>query len=168
MTMKTISVAALVACLLPAVDPCELRAQEQTPTPPADTVFSQPPISPGGAFWRSLVLPGWAQSELGAKSRGAFYFFAEAVSIMMWARTQKRLDQARRTEPEDSPLVEARVEQREDWIALAVFWAFASAADGFVAAHLWGFEERTGAGPVELSADFPGMTAIGVKIRVGL
>ena len=160
---------ALVAGLALVSLPNGLSAQEEARTPQVqtDTAFSHPPISPGGAFFRSLVIPGWAQSELGAKSRGAFYFFAEAASVLMWIRTQKRLDHARRTEPEDSPLIEARVEQREDWIALSIFWAFASAADGFVAAHLWGFEERTGEGPVELSADFEGMTAIGIKIKIG-
>ena len=143
----------------PAGHAGHLQAQE--PVPAAlqnDTAFSQPPISPGGAFWRSLVVPGWAQAELGAKSRGAFYFFAESVSLMMLARTQIRLDHAERTLPEDAPLIEARKGQRQDWIAAAVFFAFAAAADGFVTAHLWGFSERTG--------DEPGAVSYGIGVSI--
>lgn len=121
--------------------------QRAAPAQQDTTTLSKPPISPGGAFLRSLVIPGWGQSALGAKSRGAFYFFVETASLLMLARTQIRLNHAERTEPEESTLIDSRKGQREDWIALAVFWAFASAADGFVAAHLYGFEERTGEGP---------------------
>ncbi len=136
--------------LLVALSAGPILAQDQERAAPAQqdtTAFSKPPISPGGAFLRSLVIPGWGQSALGAKSRGAFYFFMETASLLMLARTQIRLNHAERTEPEGSGLIDSRIEQREDWIVFAVFWAFASAADGFVAAHLYGFEERTGEGP---------------------
>ena len=120
---------------------------QEAPRVRLDTLFSQPPLSPGGAFFRSLAVPGWAQAELGSPGRGAFYFLMETTSLFMWARTQQRLAHAERNEPEDSPLVAARRQQREDWIALAVFWAFFSAADGWVSVHLYGFEERTGDRP---------------------
>ncbi len=107
------------------------QAQEPGAAALPDTVFSQPPLSPGGAFFRSLVLPGWAQAELGHEARGAFYFFAEAFSLFMVARTVQRLSHAERTLPEDSDVVSSRKQQREDWIALAVFWAFFSAADAW-------------------------------------
>nr|NIQ56379.1 hypothetical protein [Gemmatimonadota bacterium]NIU76574.1 hypothetical protein [Gammaproteobacteria bacterium] len=107
----------------------------------AQAATREPPYSPMGAFWRSLVLPGWAQFGLGSESRGAFYGLMEATSLFMWFRTQTRLAHARRTGPEDSPLVESRTQQREDWIALAVFWAFFSAADGWVSVQLYGFDE---------------------------
>lgn len=113
-----------------------------------DTLFQRrPPLSPGGAFARSLILPGWAQAELGSPGRGAFYFLMEATSLWMWFRTQARLDHADRTLPEDADLIRARKQQREDWIALAIFWAFFSAADGWISVHLWGFEEVTGERP---------------------
>lgn len=116
--------------------------------PRADTTVRRPPpISPLGAFGRSLILPGWAQAELEAPGRGAFYFLMEATSLWMWFRTQQRLDHARRTLPEDDGLIESRKQQREDWIALSIFWAFFSAADGWVSVHLWGFEEITGRRP---------------------
>ncbi len=116
-----------------------------------DTVFTQPPLSPAGAFFRSLVLPGWAQAELGHEARGAFYFFAESFSLFMIARTVRRLNHAERTLPEDSDVISSRKQQREDWIALAVFWAFFSAADAWVSVQLFGFEERTELGPKDVA-----------------
>lgn len=118
-----------------------------------DTLFTPPPLTPGGAFLRSLVVPGWAQAELGFETRGAFYFLAEGFSLFMVARSQIRLSHAERTaaDPETSGLVSARRQQREDWIALAVFWAFFSAADGWVSVHLFGFEERTGLRPEDVA-----------------
>ena len=137
-------------------------AQEEEPAQeaaaPVDTIFSKPPLSAGGAFLRSLVIPGWAQAELGAESRGALYFFAESFSLFMVARTQARLDWAVRTQPEDSGLIESRRQQREDWIAMSVFWAFFAGADGWVSVHLYGFDERTGLEPEQV--------AFGISIRI--
>ncbi len=133
--------------------PAALSAQEAEAPPPSqiDSVFPRPPLSAGGAFFRSLFLPGWAQAELGHEARGAFYFFAESFSLFMIARTQKRLAHAQRTLPEDSGIISSRRQQREDWIALAVFWAFFSAADAWVSVQLFGFEDRTEMGPQPVS-----------------
>ena len=109
----------------------------------------KPPVSPGGAFLRSLVLPGWAQAELGHESRGAFYFLAETFSLFMIARTQIRLNHAKRTLPADDDIISSRKQQRQDWIALAVFWGLFSAADGWVSVQLYGFDEATGVKPTE-------------------
>lgn len=115
----------------------------------AEAEVRKPPFSAGGAFLRSLVLPGWAQAELGHESRGAFYFLAETFSLYMIARTQIRLDHAERTLPADDDIISSRKQQREDWIALAIFWAFFSAADGWVSLQLYGFEDVTGVRPGE-------------------
>ena len=132
-----------------------------TPSLPPDSAFRRPPITAGGAFLRSLLLPGWAQADLGHEARGGFYFLAETFSLLMIARTQQRLDHARRTLPEDDNIISAREQQREDWIALAVFWALFSAADGWVSVQLYGFDDVTGV--------TPGQTAflIGWKIPLG-
>lgn len=132
--------AAAAALALAAARPApaqEARAAADTVPRPAIA-----PISPWGAFARSLAVPGWGQSELDAKTRGAAYFVAETASLWMWVRTQRRLDQARRNHPDDHPLVRARRQQREDWITLTVFWAFFNAADAWVTAHLYGFEAK--------------------------
>ncbi|MGD8869426.1 MAG: hypothetical protein PVI01_17535 [Gemmatimonadales bacterium] len=158
------SVVAAIAIALASGLPT-IAAAQQEPAPeeaaPPDTLFTPPPLSPGGAFFRSLVLPGWAQSELGAETRGAFYFLAESFSLFMVARTQVRLDWAERTRPADSGLIESRKQQREDWIALAVFTAFFAAADGWVSVHLFGFDERTDLKPEDVAI------GVGWKIPVG-
>lgn len=158
MTRRACVLALTVALLVPATLPAQ-QDQEAAPARP-DSLFPEPPLSPGGAFIRSLVIPGWAQAELGAESRGAFYFLAEAFSLFMVARTQIRLDHAERNLPDDHPLVLSRRRQREDWIALAVFWSFFAAADGWVSVHLYGFDERTGLEPEQV--------ALAVSFRIPL
>jgi hypothetical protein len=163
----------ILALLVLAALASDVRAQEEPPAaPPAapDSAFSTPPLSPGGAFLRSLLIPGWAQAELGAEARGAFYFLAASFSWFMAARTQIRLNEAERTQPPDAGLVESRRQQREDWIALGVFWAFFAGADGWVSVQLWGFGERTGLRPPSLSMQFepegPALV-IGWRLPVG-
>jgi hypothetical protein len=91
-----------------------------------------------GAFFRSLVLPGWGQAAVEQPVRGAFYFTMEAGSLWMLLKTQSKLDAARRAGNE--ALIEKRENQKEDWIVLAVFWALFSGVDAWVSAHLWDFE----------------------------
>jgi hypothetical protein len=129
-------------------------------------------ITPRGAFLRSLVLPGWGQSELGAPGRGGIYFLLESGSLWMVLKTNQKLAEARRLEtiaretgeigPETKlPLVRDRENQREDWITLSIFWLFFSGADAFVAAHLQDFDvhvnavPRPGGGGTELRATVP-------------
>lgn len=134
-------------------------ASAQEPPPPAEAAHppgQTPPLTPWGAFWRSLVIPGWGQSELDAKTRGATYFVAEGLSVWMWVRSQRRLDEARRSFPEDGPLVQSRKQQREDWITLTIFLAFFNAADAWVTAHLWGLETKPLPVPGETAALFVG------------
>jgi hypothetical protein len=147
-----------LAALVPTVAAAQQEPAQEEAAAADSSFFSKPPLSPGGAFLRSFVLPGWAQAELGAESRGALYFFAEGFSLFMVARTQARLSWAERTQPENSAVIASRKQQREDWIALAVFTAFFAAADGWVSVHLYGFEERTGVKPEDI--------AIGVGWRI--
>ena len=60
-----------------------------------DTV-SQPPdsigrITPGGAFLRSALVPGWGHTKVGAHGRGAFYFTVETVNAFLFFKTRSRL-----------------------------------------------------------------------------
>lgn len=52
-------------------------------------------ITPGGAFLRSALLPGWGHTRVGAVVRGAFYFSAEAATGLMIFKTQTRIDRTR-------------------------------------------------------------------------
>jgi hypothetical protein len=115
-----------------------------TPSPLLETVAPEPadsigpPVSPMGAFFRSLILPGWGQASVDQPVRGAFYFTMEAASLWMLLKTQAKLDAARRAG--DDELAASRQEQKEDWIVLAVFWALFSGVDAWVSTHLWDFE----------------------------
>ena len=97
-----------------------------------------PPVTPMGAFFRSLILPGWGQAAVDQPVRGAFYFTMEATSLWMLFKTQAKLDAARRAGDEE--LAAARQDQKEDWIVMAVFWALFAGIDAWVSTHLWDFE----------------------------
>jgi len=179
---------ALAAAAFPAaaqVTPADtVRADSARPQParplaaPADTasadsVIRRRRVTPRGAFIRSLVLPGWGQSEVGAPERGAIYFALEAGSLWMVYKSQQKLEEAREIEriqratgqiPPDrhSGLVRDRLAQREDWITLSVFWLFFSGADAFVAAYLRDFDEHVGVAPSP-----SGGAALQVTVPVG-
>jgi len=115
-------------------------------------------VSPGGAFLRSLVIPGWGQSAVGSPGRGAVYFALEAGSLWMVYKSRKKLSFARRNQdflhqaglldPDlNTSLVNSRESQVEDWITLAGFLLFFNAADAYVAAYLRDFEEHIGVAP---------------------
>lgn len=128
-------------------------------------------ISPRDAFFRSLILPGWGQSSIGAPGRGAVYFALESGSLWMLYKSDQKLQEAKRLEQQRRdegllapdrplPLVRARRNEREDWITLSVFWFFFSGADAFVAAHLRDFDTRVSVEPsptggVQLAAFVP-------------
>ncbi|MDQ3607274.1 MAG: hypothetical protein M3418_13945, partial [Gemmatimonadota bacterium] len=81
-------------------------------------------VSPRGAFFRSLVLPGWGQSVTGSPGRGAVYFALEARSLWMAYKSRTKLSDARLEEAQlrdagllppnrNTGLVVAREEQFE-------------------------------------------------------
>ncbi|HEX8451527.1 MAG TPA: hypothetical protein VF647_05485 [Longimicrobium sp.] len=131
-------------------------------------------ISPKGAFLRSLVLPGWGQSEIGAPERGIIYFGLEAGSLWMVLKSHRKLGEAyeredilRRTgvipEERTTGLVRARRAQREDWIALSLFWLFFSGADAFVGAHLRDFDAQVGSAPGSGGVQVGGSVPVGKR-----
>ena len=159
-------------------EPRAAAAQDPAPPPPlivrGDTVAvpdSTRGISPQGAFLRSLVIPGWGQSELGSPGRGGVYFALEAGSLWMLFKSNRKLDEAlerQRVRRETGelgptqldPLVRDRQNQREDWLTLSIFWLFFSGADAFVAAHLKDFDVHVNAvprpgGALEVRATIP-------------
>ena len=149
---------ALAAALLlgHVLEPSPLRAQDPPPpaavadsvsaeaTPAADTTGRRPPISPLGAFGRSLILPGWGQLEVGRPSRGAFYFAAESVFLFMVFKSDARLSAAKEELPLNEERISNRSGQRENWIVLAGFIAFLSGLDAWVSTQFWDFEPSIG------------------------
>ena len=53
------------------------------------------PTTPGGAFLRALLVPGWGHASIGAYRRAGAYFAAEATTGLLLARTLRRLSLAR-------------------------------------------------------------------------
>ncbi|MDH3734961.1 MAG: hypothetical protein OEU54_15645 [Gemmatimonadota bacterium] len=120
-----------------------------------------PPVSPLGAFARSMVLPGWGQVEVGRPERGAIYFGAAATTTYMIIKSSQKLSAARAAEPPNQDLIESRSGQRENWIVLTVFIAFLSGIDAWVSTHFWDFE-TTITGPPDGSIG----AAVGLQINV--
>lgn len=46
--------------------------------------------TPGGAFLRAVLLPGWGHASIGAYTRGGFYFAVETATAYMLVRNFRR------------------------------------------------------------------------------
>jgi hypothetical protein len=86
---------------LPAQQPDTMvivTGTDPTPTQEReDPMDLRGPVSPGGAFVRALLLPGWGHASIGSYTRGGFYFTTEATTAIMLARIQRRLAIAKDT-----------------------------------------------------------------------
>lgn len=109
-----------------------------TPTPPgADSAGgSKPPVSPMGAMWRSILIPGWGQARLNRKLTGALFVAWEGVTIGMSIKTAQELRYMERT---SSAGQSAKRKERQDWLVLLGFNHLFSAVEAYVSAHLWDF-----------------------------
>jgi hypothetical protein len=54
-----------------------------------------PAVSPGGAFLRSVLVPGWGQAANGAYNRAGFYLVAQSGTVWMISQIRHRLGYAR-------------------------------------------------------------------------
>ncbi len=55
-----------------------------------------PQVTPGGAFVRSMALPGWGHAATGAHFRGAFYVSAQSGAVWMLSKSLAAHREARR------------------------------------------------------------------------
>jgi hypothetical protein len=118
----------------------------------------EPPVSPLGAMWRSLLLPGWGQAILKRRVTGAFFVFWEGVTLTMSLKASHQLRYLKLT---GSQSVDAKRQEVQDWVVLLVFNHLMAGAEAFVAAQLWDF-------PAELSAAFlpRGEAALGIRFAI--
>ena len=100
-----------------------------------DSVRPLPPITPGGAFLRSLILPGWGQARLDRNVTGGLFLLWEGVCATMVWKTEWQLDYARAR----GKFVASHTQEREDWIVLLVFNHLLAGAEAFVSANLYDF-----------------------------
>ncbi len=73
---------------------------QQRPTPPTTPLLADSArrITPGNAFYRSLLIPGWGQASAGAYVRGGTFFALQSASAYMMLKTMSRLADAREIE----------------------------------------------------------------------
>jgi hypothetical protein len=91
-----------------------------------------------GAFFRSLLIPGWGQAKLNRKLTGGIFVAWEGVTLGMTLKTSHELNYLRRT---GSGRVEVKEQEKQDWIVLLAFNHLLSALEAYVSAHLWDFPE---------------------------
>jgi hypothetical protein len=154
------------------VSAAPLQAQDSTAAPPPDSARAQapaptaadsvpvirPPVSPMGAFWRSLLIPGWGQARTGRRTAGALFLGFEGVALGMVVTTSSQLNYMEST---NSGSVDAKSQQREDWLVLLGVNHLLSAMEAYVSAHLWDFP-----GDLSIQAAPGGGVAGGVSIPV--
>jgi hypothetical protein len=119
-----------------------------------DSIRPVPPITPTGAFLRSLVLPGWGQARLGRNVTGGLFLLWEGVCAAMVWKAQWQLDYAR----ERGKWVKSHTQEREDWIVLLVFNHLLAGAEAYVSANLFDFPAA-----LEIRRLPDGRTGIGVS-----
>ena len=115
--------AALLVGPMAGMDGFLLSAQQgATPQPaqaspdvdPSESVFgqdvSEPVITPGGAFLRSMLVPGWGHVATEAYARGGFYVAAQAGSLWMLLQTLGRRAESEAFRDLERNLVTARLQ----------------------------------------------------------
>ncbi len=170
-----------------AVDPVEvadsLAADTATGISPSGA-FLRGAIIPGwghtatgsltrGAFYFSMeALAGWmvfkTQRRLGvAQDQAALWEDRATAELMAQGITEFEAIEAALENNEQVArfrgLVDARQEQREDWLAVAIFTLLLSGLDAFVSAHLGNFPE-----PLTIEGDPDGgVLEVGFRVPVG-
>ena len=130
-----------------------------TTAPPiqrGDSIRPRPPISPGNAFLRSLVIPGWGQASLNRNVTGGVFVAFEGIAIAMVWKSAWQTDFARVRNKNVQP----HIQERQDWTVLLVFNHLMAATEAFVSANLYDF-------PAALDMrELPdGSTGYGVRVR---
>ncbi len=73
--------------------------QQRPPIPVRDTTAADSNrVSPGKAFYRSLLIPGWGQASVGAYVRGGTFFGLQMGSAYMLVKTLGKLGEAHNVE----------------------------------------------------------------------
>lgn len=145
--MRAMLVPAVAALLVGAL-PAAAGAQDSLPpvpdtmaapltVQPSDSItYARAPVSPMGAFWRSLLVPGWGQAKLNRKLTGALFVAWEGVTLGMALKATHEL---RYLEATGSGSVKAKKDEQQDWLVLLGFNHLLSAIEAYVSTHLWDF-----------------------------
>ncbi len=123
---------ALVVGLLAVSPSARLPAQDTTRV----LADSSHQVRPMGAFWRSLLFPGWGQAATGRQTTGAIFVAWEGVTAMMTFKAQQEANYMKET---GSANLRAKRQEVQDWLVLWVFNHLFSGAEAYVSAHLQDF-----------------------------
>jgi len=137
LTVSRLVIAALLTlALLLAVRPSgRLAAQDTTRIVlPSDTLPRG--VRPMGAFWRSVLLPGWGQAVTDRQATGAAFVAWEGVTIMMTLKAQQEVNYLKAI---GSQNVRLKRQEVQDWLVLWIFNHLFSGAEAYVSAHLQDF-----------------------------
>jgi len=93
---------------------------------------------PAAALWRSLVLPGWGQVRLGRKLTAGLFIAAEGAMLGLALKANSDLHYLRRIGA-DTAAVNAKSQDREDWLVLLAVNHLLSGLEAFIAANLSDF-----------------------------
>ena len=125
--------------LLTSQPPKGLSAQDTTRTVSRDTTHravADTGIGPGGAFRRSLLLPGWGQAVTGRHTAGALFVAWEGVTAMMTLKAQREANYMNQI---GAAGLKAKRQEVQDWLVLWIFNHLFSGAEAYVAGHLRDF-----------------------------
>jgi hypothetical protein len=162
--LLTLTTAAPVAAAA-QITTVPVRRPNPDDTVTVDPFRVRPPVSPAGAAFRSLLLPGWGQSILERPGTGAFFVLIEGLALTMTFKSMHQLNYLERVQSEDDPesveRVEAKRDEIQDWAILIAFNHLISAAEAFVAAMLWDFPDE-----LEVQAFSGGRIGAGFRISL--
>ncbi len=140
-----------------AVAPDSIPADSISPAATVPDSLAARPIKPLGAFWRSLLVPGWGQLKVGRKVTAGLFVVTEGITLGMSLKANQDLGYLRRIGA-DSAAIAAKVRTREDWYVLLAVNHLLAGLEAFIAAHLLDF-------PAELRVErAPGRLDAGVAI----
>ncbi len=147
------------------VTPPPTQQQQQQRPEPEDTIpvppfRFDPPVSPLGAFGRSMLLPGWGQAVLGRRVTGAVFVAWEGLTFTMFL---KSLNQLHYQESIGAETVEDKRAEMQDWLVLLVFNHLLSGAEAYVSALLWDFPTD-----LEASVSPDGEVRVGLSLNLSL
>ncbi len=158
---RPVKSATVLLCLCASM-PLRVSAQDTTPPRiltsgarivPLDTIHR---VSPGGAFRRSLLLPGWGQAATGRHTTGALFVAWEGLTMMMTVKAQREANYFNRIGAKG---LKAKRQEVQDWLVLWIFNHLFAGAEAYVSAHLQDFPKelhiRSGPGGVGLSFPLP-------------
>ncbi len=88
----------LVAGALMAGRPAVSAAQERVPVaePTRQVTPARTTVSPGGAFLRAALIPGWGHAAIGSYTRAGFYFGMQSATVYTLLRARIRIAEAER------------------------------------------------------------------------